>query len=78
MLNWDLTFFSTSELVNPNMKKKLGLIRSRPKFYMISDNPKSSLEIVDCSLSNRRIALKDDYQISNWTCLHIALWSSTV
>ena len=29
---------------------------------MISDNPNVSLGIVDCSLSTRRIALKDDYQ----------------
>ena len=29
---------------------------------MISDNPNVSLGIVDCSLYNRRIALKDDYR----------------
>ena len=54
-------FFSTSELVYPNMKVRLRLIRARPNFYMISDNPNVSLGIVDCSLYTRRIALKDDY-----------------
>ena len=43
------------------MKFRLGLIRARPNFYMISDNPNSSLGICDCSLYTRRIALKDDY-----------------
>ena len=54
-------FFSTSELLYPNMKIRLRLIRARPTFYMISDNPNVSLGIVDCSLYNRRIVLKDDY-----------------
>ena len=54
-------FFSTSELLYPNMKTRLQLIRARPNFYMISDNPNASLGIVDCSLYTRRIALKDDY-----------------
>ena len=54
-------FFSTSELSYPNMKVRLRLIRARPNFYMISDNPNVSLRIVDCSLYTRRIALKDDY-----------------
>ena len=54
-------FFSTSELLYPNMKIRLRLIRARPNFYMISDNLNVSLGIVDCSLYTRRIALKDDY-----------------
>ena len=54
-------FFSTSELLYPNMKIRLRLISARPNFYMISDNPIVSLGIVDCSLYTRRIALKDDY-----------------
>ena len=56
-----IDFFSTSELLYPNMKIRLRLIRGRPNFYMISDNPNVSLGIVDCSLYTRRIALKDDY-----------------
>ena len=56
-----IDFFSTSELLYPNMKVRLQLTRARPNFYMISDNPNVSLVIVDCSLYTRRIALKDDY-----------------
>ena len=56
-----IDFFSTSELLYPNMKIRLRLIRARPNFYMISDNPNVSLGIVDCSLYTRRNALKDDY-----------------
>ena len=55
-------FFSTSELLYPNMKIRLRLIRARPNFYMISDNPNVNLGIVDCSLYTRRIALKGDYR----------------
>ena len=54
-------FFSTSELLYPNMKIGLRLIRARPNFYMISGNPNVSLGFVDCSLQTRRIALKDEY-----------------
>ena len=54
-------FFSYSELLYPNMKVRIRLIRARPNFYMISGNPNVSLGIVDCSLYNRRITLKDDY-----------------
>ena len=54
-------FFSFSELLYLNLKIRQRLIRARPNFYMISDNPNVSLGIVDCSLYTRRIALKDDY-----------------
>ena len=53
-------FFSTSELLYPNMKNRQRLIRARPKIYMISVNPNISLGIVDCSFYTRRIALKGD------------------
>ena len=56
-----IDFFSTSELLYPKVKTRLRLIRARPNFNMISDNPNISLGIVDCSLYTRRIALKDDY-----------------
>ena len=42
-------FFSTSELLYPNMKIRLRLIRVRPNFYMISDNPNVCQGNVDCS-----------------------------
>ena len=54
-------FCSTSELLYSYMKVRVRLIRARPNFYMISDNPNVSLGIVDCSFYTRRIALKDDY-----------------
>ena len=67
----EVDFFSTSELLYPNMKIRLRLIRGRPNFYMICDNPNVSLGIVDCSLYTRRIALKDDSQETNGhACLH--------
>ena len=53
--------FSTSELLYLYMKIRLRLIRARPNFYLISDNPNVCLGIVDCSLYTCRIALKDDY-----------------
>ena len=63
-----IDFFSTSEMFYPNLKIRLQLIRARPNFYVISDNPNVSLGIVDCSLYTRRIALKDDYHKKEWTC----------
>ena len=56
-----IDFFLTSDMLYPNMKIRLRLIRAWPNFHMISDNPNVSLGILDCSLYNRRIALKDDY-----------------
>ena len=56
-----IDFFSTSELLYPNMKIRLRLIIARPSFYMKSDNPNVSLGVVNWSLYTRRIALKDDY-----------------
>ena len=56
-----VNFLTTTGLLYPNMKARIRLIRARPNFYMISDNPNVSLRIVDCSLYNRRITLKDDY-----------------
>ena len=50
-------FFSNSELLYPTMQVRLRGIRAIPRFYMISDNPKGNLGIVDCSLHTRRIAL---------------------
>ena len=53
-------FFCTFELLYRNVKFWLRLIRARPTFYMVSDNPNVRVEIVDCSLHTRRIAFKDD------------------
>ena len=54
-------FFFTSELLYQNMIIRLQLIRARPDFHMISDNPNVGLGIVDCSIYTRRKPLKDDY-----------------
>ena len=43
------------------MKVRIRLIRARPKFYMINENPNVSLGIVYCSLHTRRVMLKEDY-----------------
>ena len=60
-----IDFFSSSELLYPNMKIRLHPIKARPNFYLISDNPTVSLGIVDCSFYTRRIVLKDDYHKKN-------------
>ena len=54
-------FFSTSELLYPNMKVILRLIRARPTSYLISNNPNVGIGIVDCSLYNRRYARRDEH-----------------
>ena len=56
-----IDFLTTSELLYPNRKVRIRLIRARSNFYMISENPKVSLGIVDCSLYTRRVMLKEDY-----------------
>ena len=43
------------------MKVRIRLIRARPNFYMISENPNVSLGIVDCSLYTRRVMLKEEF-----------------
>ena len=56
-----IDFLTTSELLYPNMKARIRLIRARPNFYMIGENPNVSLGIVECSLYTRRAMLKEDY-----------------
>ena len=59
-------FFSTSENLYPNVKIGLRLIRARPNFFMIRDNPNNSLGIVECSLYTQRVTLKEDYHRKRW------------
>ena len=54
-------FSSTSDLLYPDVNIRPRLIRARPIFYMISDNPNAIHGIVDYSLYTRGIALKNDY-----------------
>ena len=56
-----IDFLTTSELLYPNMKVRIKLIRARPCFYMMSENHNVSLGIVDCSLYTRRVMLREDY-----------------
>ena len=55
-------FFFVFELLYPNLKVMLRLIRARPNFYMFSDNRNVDLGVVDCSLYIRRVALRHDCQ----------------
>ena len=71
-------FLSIYEFQYPKMKIRLRLMRARPNFYMISDNPNVRLGIVDCSLYTPRAALKDDYHRIEWTCWLILLWGSII
>ena len=68
-----IDFFSTSELLHPNLKIRLPLFRAWPIFYMVSDNPNVSLGIADCSLNTRRIALKAEYHRKRMELLSYAL-----
>ena len=56
-----IDFLKTSEVLYPNMKVRISLIRERAKFYMKSENLNVSLGIVDCSLYTRRLMLKENY-----------------
>ena len=68
----DIDFLTTSEPLYPNMKARIRLIRARPNFYMISENPNVSLGIVDCSLYTRRVMLKEDCHKKKMSQLAIA------
>ena len=43
------------------MKNRLQLIRAKPTFHYISENPSVSLGIVECSLHTCRTTLKNNY-----------------
>ena len=53
--------FSIYKLLYANIRFGLSLIRARPNFYRIRDNPNVTLGIDDSSLYTSRIARKDDY-----------------
>ena len=55
------SIFSTTDLIYSFLKVRLKLIKARPFFHLIVDNPKGCLWNVDCSPYNGRIALEDDY-----------------
>ena len=66
--------FSTFELLYPNMKNRLGLIRARHIFYMISDNPNNILGFVDESLYLVALLSRMNITKKQWTSF---LWSWT-
>ena len=49
-----IDLFTCEKLLLPKTEVRIKLIRSRPKFYMLSDNPNVGLIIVDCLLFTRR------------------------
>ena len=51
--------FICEKLILPKTKVRIKLIRARPNFYMLSDNPNDSLKSVDCSLYTRRILVAE-------------------
>ena len=62
MLNWVFTFSPPLKpIAYPVTKIRLWIIRARPNFYIISDNPNVSLGSVGYSFYTHRFALKDDY-----------------
>ena len=50
-----IDLLTCEKMLLPNTKVRIKLIRARPNFYMLSDNPNVNLKIVDCSLFTRRI-----------------------
>ena len=54
-----IDWFTCEKLLLPNTKVRIKLIRARPNFYMLSDNPNVSLKIVDCSLFTRRVLVAE-------------------
>ena len=71
-------FFSTSELLYPKMKKRLRLIRARPNFYMISDNPNISLEMLIVHFTLVVLLSSMIIARNECTCLLTLLWSSII
>ena len=51
--------FTCEKILIPKTKNRNKLIRSRPNFYMQSDNPNVSLKTVDCSQFTRAILLDE-------------------
>ena len=62
-----IDLFTCKKLLLPNTKVRIKLIRARPNFYMLSDNPNVSLKIVGCSLFTRRILVAEpNHQYLQW------------
>ena len=53
--------FQCEDLLLPNTKVRLKLIRARHNLYMISYNPHVSLKVLDCSLFTRGVVVNEVY-----------------
>ena len=73
-----VSFFCASELLHPKTIVGLQLIRAGHNFNEFSDNTDLSLAVVECSISNRRIAFRGFYHHKKCTQLNIILWSITL
>ena len=72
-----IAYLTTLELLYPNMKVRIRLIRAILNFYLMSKNADVSLRIVDCSLYTRRVKLNEDYHKKNWLNWHMLQLSIT-
>ena len=71
-------FFRNSDLLYSNKKIRLKLIRARPKFYMFSDNPNVSLELLIVLFTLVVLISRIIMTRMEWTCLLTPLWKSTI
>ena len=63
----DNDLFTCEKLLLPKTKVRIKLIRARPNFYMLSDNPKVRMKIIDCSLFTRRtLVAEPSHQYLQW------------
>ena len=59
--------FTCEKSLLPNTKVQIKLIRARPNFKMLSENPNVNLKTVDCSLFIRRsLVAEPNHQYLQW------------
>ena len=62
-----IDLFTCEKFLPPNTKVRIKLIRARPNFCMLSDNPNVSLKLFDCSLFTRRVLVAEpNHQSLQW------------
>ena len=62
-----IDLFTCEKMLLPNTKVRFKLVRARPNFYRLSDNPNVSLKIVDCLLFTRRLLVTEhNHQNLQW------------
>ena len=62
-----IDLFICEKILLPKTKVRIKLIRARPNFYMLSDNPNVSLKIADCSLFTRKVLVAEpNHQNLQW------------